>query len=102
VDRLEAVAARMGIEEDEFLLAMRRIVRVVDIQHDAARHGREAVAEQIDHPERHACKSSPGRRVFQTDNVGWDMRSLPVPGGRPHAILKAGSMRSASRSPQFS
>src|SRR5271165_1672458 len=66
VHRLEAVAARMTIEEDEFLLAMRWIVRVVDVKHDAAGHAREAVAEQIDHPEPHACKNSPGRRVFKT------------------------------------
>ena len=64
--RLEAVAARMGIEEDEFLLAVRRIVRVVDVEHDAAGHAGETGAEQVDHPERHACKSSPGRRVFKT------------------------------------
>ena len=51
VDRLEAVAARMRVEEDEFLLAMRRVVRVVDIEHDAARHAGEAVAEQVDHAE---------------------------------------------------
>ena len=63
---LKAVAARMGIEENEFLLAVRRIVRVVDVQHDAARHTGETGAEQVDDSERHACKSAPGRRVFKT------------------------------------
>ena len=63
---LEAVAARMGVEENEFLLAVRRIVRVIDIEHDAARHTGETGAEQVNHSKRHACKSAPGRRVFKT------------------------------------
>ena len=66
MDRLEAIAARMRVEEDEFLLAVRQIVRIVDVEHNAARHVRKASAEHIDHPDRHARKRAPGRRVFQT------------------------------------
>jgi hypothetical protein len=66
MDRLEAITARMSVEQDEVLLTVGGVVRVVDVQHDAGRHAAKACAKQVDHFERHAGKGSPGRRVFQT------------------------------------
>ena len=99
---LEAVAARMGVEENEFLLAMRQIVRVVDVQHDAPGTREKLAQNRSIIPSAMRASECQDGAFSRRDSVGWDMRSLPVSGRRPHAILKAGSMRSASRSSQSS
>jgi hypothetical protein len=59
VDRLEAVAACVGVEQRQLLLAVHGIVRVVDIEDDARRDLRKAAAEQIDQPEPDAGELPP-------------------------------------------
>ena len=48
VDRLEAVAARVRVEQRELLAAVDEIVGVVDVEHDARRRRRVAVEVEID------------------------------------------------------
>ncbi len=49
VDGLEDVLIIMGIEKRQLLAAMSDVRGVVDIENNACRNGREAIAEQIDH-----------------------------------------------------
>ena len=65
LDRLEAVAAGMGVEQCKLLLSMHSIVRVVNVEHDAARHALKAGTEQIDQFKPHARKLAPERGVLQ-------------------------------------
>ena len=44
VDRLEAGAVVVRVEECEFLLAVHGILRVVDVEHDCSRQSRETSA----------------------------------------------------------
>ena len=44
----EAVAARVGVEQRQFLLAVHHVVGVVDVEHDGRRRTGVAAAEQID------------------------------------------------------
>ncbi len=48
MDRLEAVAARVRVEERQLLLAVHHVVGVVDVEHDRRRRRRIALAEEID------------------------------------------------------
>ncbi len=48
VDRLEAMPARMRVEQGELLATVHEIIGVVDIQLDGVGRGRVAAAEQVD------------------------------------------------------
>ena len=48
VNRLQAVAAGVGIEQRQLLLAVHHVVGVVDVEHDRCRRAGVAAAEQID------------------------------------------------------
>src|ERR1700746_651490 len=65
LDGLEAVAAGMGVEQCKLLLSMHSIVRVVNVEHDAAGYALEAGTEQIDQFKPHARKLAPERGVLQ-------------------------------------
>ena len=64
-DRLEAGGADMRIEERELLLAVRGIIGVVDIEHDAVRHTIPAFAEQVDEPQSDAFERAPVGQVLE-------------------------------------
>ena len=65
VDRLEAGAVIVRVEERELLLAVHGIVGVVDVQHDALRRSREAAAVEIDLAEPYARERTPVGQVLQ-------------------------------------
>ena len=65
VDRLEARAIVVRVEEREFLLAVHRIVGVVDVEHDAPRRAREAAAVEIDLAEADTGERTPVGQVLQ-------------------------------------
>src|SRR5487761_1850254 len=56
VDRQKAAAIVMSVEHGALLLAMRRVLGIVDVEQDAPRHRVEAVAEQGDHRRHHALQ----------------------------------------------
>ena len=56
VDRQEAAAVVVGMEERQLLLAVHPVDGIVDVQNDAPRHLRKAVAEQLDHGRHHALE----------------------------------------------
>lgn len=58
VDRLEAVAARVRVEQRELLPTVDQIIRVVDIEHDRMRRSRIAVQEEIDEADADAIERS--------------------------------------------
>jgi hypothetical protein len=49
VNRQEAPAVVIGVEQGELLTAVLGVLGVVDIKHDAGRHLLEAIAEQVYH-----------------------------------------------------
>ena len=59
VDGQEAAMVMMGMEQRELLVAVNPIQGVVDIEHQAPRHDREAVAEQLDHDIHHTREGDP-------------------------------------------
>ena len=62
VDRQEAAAVIVSMEQRELLAAVDPVLGVVDVEHDAAGHGVEAVAEQLDHGGHHALeRGRPGQ-----------------------------------------
>ena len=65
VDRLEAGAVVVRVEQCQLLLAVHGIIRVVDVEHDARRRPREAAAVEIDLPEPDPCQRSPVGNVLQ-------------------------------------
>ena len=67
LDRLETGGADMRIEEREFLLAVRGIVGVVDIEHDVLRHTLPALAEQVDEPQSDALERAPVGQVLEPE-----------------------------------
>ena len=98
VDRLEASAPRVGLEQRQLLLAVHQVVGVVDVEHDRCRQA--GVAEQNRSmkpvPIRYSVRVS--ARFSRREMVGWLGMLRPVSGARSHAIMRAGSSRSASRS----
>jgi hypothetical protein len=48
VDRQEAAAVVVGVEQRELLAAVNAILGIVDVEHDPLRHVVETVAEQRD------------------------------------------------------
>ena len=65
VDRLEAGAVVVRVEECEFLLAMHGIVRVVDVEHDCSRRPREASTIEIDLAEPDARQRTPVGQILE-------------------------------------
>ena len=65
VDRQEAAAVVVGVEQGQLLLAVNPILGVVDVEHDAARHLLEAVAEQLDHRGHHPLQRGGAGQVLQ-------------------------------------
>ena len=65
VDRLEAGAVVVRVEERQLLLAVHGIVRVVDVEHDARGRSREAPAVEIDLAEPDAGQRTPVGEVLQ-------------------------------------
>ena len=54
----------MCVEEHEFLLAVRGIIGVVNIEHDALRHTLPALAEQVDELQSDAFERAPVGQVL--------------------------------------
>ncbi len=71
MDRLEAHAVVVRVEERELLLTVHGIVRVVDVENDAARRPREAAAVEIDLAEADTGERTPVGKFSSLDNVGW-------------------------------
>ena len=65
VDRQEAAAVVVGMEQRQLLLAVHPVLGVVDVEHDPARHLLEAVAEQLDHGRHHALERGRPGQVLQ-------------------------------------
>ena len=65
MDRLEAGAVVVGVEERQLLLAVHGIVGVVDVEHDARRRAGEAAAIEIDLAEPDASQRAPVGNVLQ-------------------------------------
>ena len=65
VDRQEAAAVVMGVEQRELLPAVDPVLGVVDVEHDAPGHLFEAVAEQLDHRRHHALERDRAGQVLQ-------------------------------------
>ena len=99
VDRQEAAMVVVGVEQRQLLVPMDAVQSIVDVEHDAARHLLEAVAEQLDHGRHHPLER--GRRSGRFSSrhmVGCEHSSAPLSGSRPTASLNAGSARRASQS----
>ena len=65
VDRQEAAAVVVGVEQRQLLAAVNPVLGVVDVEQDAARHLVEAVAEQLDHRRHHALERGRAGQVLQ-------------------------------------
>ncbi len=65
VDRQEAAAVVVGVEQRELLAAVNPVLGVVDVEHDAPGHLLEAVAEQLDHRRHHALERGRAGQVLQ-------------------------------------
>jgi len=98
VDRLEAAAVVVGVEQRQLLPAMNPVLGIVDIEHDAPGNlpklsqNTSTIAAIM-----RLSATGPGRFSSRL-MVGCEHRSAPLSGSRPTAILKAGSVRSASQS----
>jgi len=65
VDRHEAAAVVMRVEQGELLLAVGPVLGVVDVEHDATGHGIEAVAEQLNHGRHHPLERDRAGQVLK-------------------------------------
>ena len=65
VDRHEAAAVVVRVEQRELLPAVGPVLGVVDVEHDAPGHLFEAVAEQLDHRRHHALERDRAGQVLQ-------------------------------------
>ena len=82
MDRQEAAAVVVGMEQGQLLAAVNAILGVVDVEHDAARHPLEAVAKQLDHGRHHPLERGGGGQVLQPAHGG--LRAQLGPGlGQP-------------------
>ena len=99
MDRQEAAAVVVGMEQGQLLAAVNAILGVVDVEHDAARHPLEAVAKQLDQLAAIIRLSAVAVGKFSSRHmVGCEHSSVPASGSRPTPILNAGSVRRASQS----
>jgi hypothetical protein len=65
LDRQEAAAVVVGVEQRELLAAVDRIAGVIDVEHDPPRHLGEAVAEQLDHRRHHPLERGGRGQVLE-------------------------------------
>ena len=65
VDRHEATAVVVRVEQGKLLPAVGPILGVIDVEHDAPGHLFEAVAEQLDHRRHHALERDRTGQVLQ-------------------------------------
>ena len=65
VDRLEATAVVIGVEQRELLTAVNPVLGVVDVEQDALGDLFEAVAEQLDHRRHHALERDRAGQVLK-------------------------------------
>jgi hypothetical protein len=65
VDRQEAAAVVMGVEQGELLAAVDPILGIVDVEDEMPRHVLEAVAEQLDHRRHHPLEGGRTREVLE-------------------------------------
>jgi len=65
VDRQEAAAVVIGVEQRQLLAAVDPILSIVDVEHEASRHFGEAVAEQLDHGGHHALQRDRAGQVLE-------------------------------------
>ena len=98
VDRQKAAAVVVGVEERELLAAMGPVLGVVDVEHDPARHLSKLSQNSSTMAAIIRLSAVALGRFSSRHMVGCEHRSGPLSGGRPTAILKAGSARSASQS----
>ena len=85
VDRHEAAAVMIGVEQAELLPAIGAILGIVDIEDDPAGRGRKAVAEQLDHRRHHALQRDRAWQILQPGH------------GRLRAEIAAGLGQSSDR-----
>src|SRR5262249_46237177 len=92
----------MCVEQCKLLLSVHSIVGVIDVEYDATRYALKTGTEQIDqfNPMRASCRQHGA--FSRRESVGCDIRSVPDTDSRPHAIFKAGSLPSTSKSSQSS
>jgi hypothetical protein len=65
VDRQEAAAVVVGVEQRELLAAIDPVRGVVDVEHEASGQVVEAVAEQLDHGRHHALERDRAGQVLE-------------------------------------
>jgi len=70
VDRQEAAAVVMRVEERQLLTAVYAILGVVDVEQNASRHLLEAVAEEVDHRPSAGGRSDPRSGAGQQAGEG--------------------------------
>ena len=70
MDRQEAAAVVMGVEQRELLSSMHLVLGIIDVEHDTCRHLGETVAEQIDHRCHHAHEHDGAGQVLQPAHGG--------------------------------
>jgi hypothetical protein len=95
VDRLEAAAVVVGVEQCELLAAVNPVLGVVDVEHDTPGDMLEAVAEHFHHRRHHPLERGRAGQVLQPAD---GRLRAQLSGSRPTAILKAGSDFSPSQS----
>jgi len=87
----------VGVEQPQLLAVMHSIERVIDVEHDAARHLTEALAIVVDHGTPHAQQSTCIRQVLQTRD-GRLRAQIAIIRQTPMASLNIGSRRKRSAS----
>jgi hypothetical protein len=88
VDRLEAAAVVVRIEQRELLPAVHPVLGVVDVEQDTPGDRLEAVAEQPDHRRHHAFERGRAGQVFQSADGRLRAQSLAALGQPPDRHLE--------------
>ena len=88
VDRLEAAAVVVGVEQCELLAAVNPVLCVVDVEHDATRHLVEAVAEHLDHRRHHPFERGCAGQVLQPADGRLRAQISPALGQPPDRHLE--------------
>ena len=65
MDRQEAAAVVVRMEQRQLLPAVHPVLGIVDVEHDAARHLTEAVTEQLDHRRHHPLERRGAGQVLE-------------------------------------
>ena len=98
VDRLEAAAVVVGVEQRQLLAAVDPVLGVVDVEQDAPRHLLEAVAEHLDHRRHHALERGRTGQVLQPADGRLRAQIGAALGQPPDRHLEGGIGRGARRS----